>query len=508
LRRVATYAFKAPANADGIRADLIATKIEAWLSSKGVRDSPSEGKLELRDGRIATVRRESINSAEGQLFEVELTEPLPEGTFRTTIRFSEDASSVAVGIGLSAASDSLSPIFVDVRCPQIIRDLLEISSHWSYRDSRLSAEVQRFRGEHGGGEFIRLVWAEERSVPVVAISDIEGLVLHPDIDSRLARDLAGIALVARLDHGASWYVTRQKGREWSCYGGALRLYWPNLSRSTSQYQHPLWTPARLLSGVPDTRSAADRITRQIRRKIFAQSAFALAEPAAFEQIRRAARREELEQLRAKATPDADYKALAEEYFEAATSATEELESKNEEIAQLREQVESLQMALRYQESQSDVSDVAPDSEVPPSTVAEAVEAARLRHHDLLRFGSDVPKGISGLAADAGPPGKILDYLSALAALASALREGDLGASVVDWLKRNSGVNASGESETIRNSPKAQRARTWDDGEGCKRAFNLHLKPAEGTSPDRCVRIYFDYEVDRGLVMVGWVGRHL
>lgn len=507
MRKVATYAFEAPANAQGVGVEVIAKEVEDWLSSKGERDKPSVGQLRLRDGRIATVKWESISSGVGHLVDIELTEPLSEGTFRTTIHFSDDATTVSVGIELWAASDSLSPIFLNVRCPQIVRNLLALSPEWTYRTSQLPSEAQLFRGAPGGKEFISLVWAEKRALPVVAISDIDGLVLHPELDSRLARDLTGIAVVARLDHEASWYVTRQKGKDWSCYGGALRLYWPNLLRSTSQYQHPLWTPTRLLHGVPDTGAAADRITRQIRRKIFAQSAFALAEPEAFERIRRAARREELEQLRAKATPDADYKVLADMYFEAAASANEELESKNGEIAQLRAQVESLQMALRYQEAESEFAEVAPESEVPPSTVEEAVEAARLRHGELLRFGTDVSEGIDGLAADAGPPGKILDHLSALAALASARRKGDLGASMVEWLKRNRGVKASGESKTKRTSPKAQRARTWDDGAGSRRRFDLHLKPAEGTSPDRAVRIYFDYDVDRGVVVVGWVGRH-
>ncbi len=52
-----------------------------------------------------------------------------------------------------------------------------------------------------------------------------------------------------------------------------------------------------------------------------------------------------------------------------------------------------------------------------------------------------------------------------------------------------------------------KARTWDDGAGARREFELHLKPAEGTSPDRCVRIYFDYDETAQRAVVGWIGRH-
>jgi hypothetical protein len=67
--------------------------------------------------------------------------------------------------------------------------------------------------------------------------------------------------------------------------------------------------------------------------------------------------------------------------------------------------------------------------------------------------------------------------------------------------------ASGESETVLNSPAEQKARTWDDGAGAKRGFNFHLKPSEATSPDRCVRVYFEYDEKRSKTIVGWIGKH-
>jgi hypothetical protein len=68
------------------------------------------------------------------------------------------------------------------------------------------------------------------------------------------------------------------------------------------------------------------------------------------------------------------------------------------------------------------------------------------------------------------------------------------------------VNASGESETVKNSASERRKRTWHDGTAA-REFDLHLKPTDATHPDRCVRIYFDYDEERELGVIGWVGRH-
>jgi len=66
---------------------------------------------------------------------------------------------------------------------------------------------------------------------------------------------------------------------------------------------------------------------------------------------------------------------------------------------------------------------------------------------------------------------------------------------IKWLNSR-GVIASGESETVLNSTTEQKARTWDDGTGAKRPFNSHLKPSEAIHPDRCVRVYFDYDEKR------------
>lgn len=142
----------------------------------------------------------------------------------------------------------------------------------------------------------------------------------------------------------------------------------------------------------------------------------------------------------------------------------------------------------------------------PATVVEAIRLAKQRHDGVLVFGAAVDESVRLVAPDAGPPEKIVAYLNALAELTKRRRNGPLGSTAVKWLT-SKGVVASGESETILNSPKEQLLRTWDDGSGARRRFNLHLKPSEGTSPDRCVRIYFDYDENRGTTIIGWIGRH-
>jgi hypothetical protein len=507
MRTLAGYSFEA--SADGDRAvDLaqrVRTSIEGWLQGKGeLIAGDGRRSLKLRDGRVAEVALHEIVTTKGAICEITVTEPTAGGAFQTVLAVAREPGRVAVSCELAAASQTLMPLWVDVHCPRVIRDILALKDvPWAYHASPLPATAKAFRGSVGGDTFIDLVWNDARAVPVIAISEEYGLVLHPGIVEAMSADLSGLAVVALLDSGASWRITSRKGKQWSCYGGAIRLYWPSVGNSTP-VDHPLWTAQRLLWEVVDTESAAGRIRSQIRRRILGQSAFGIIPSTLFAAVRRAAREEELAAFQKRIEDGDDYQAFADEYYAKMLELTETLETRDQEIETLRAQVASLQLALRWRDGSQET--VEPVEETPPATVEEAVLTAMERHSDVLVFGADVDEGIKTVAADAGPPDRILTYLSALADLGEARRKGPLGTSMLLWLTHR-GVSGSGESLTVRNSRQEMKTRTWDDGTGQRREFELHLKPTDGTSPDSCVRIYFDYEETSQRIVVGWVGRH-
>ncbi len=144
----------------------------------------------------------------------------------------------------------------------------------------------------------------------------------------------------------------------------------------------------------------------------------------------------------------------------------------------------------------------------PQTVNEAVSRARRLHEapkGALIFGDNVEEGVASLASDAGPPAKIFEHLEVLAGLAATRRAGSLGTTMVKWLELRN-VVTSGESESTRTSGREMQRRSWQDGRE-RRPFLLHTKPSDGTQPDRCVRIYFRWDPDRRVVVIGWIGRH-
>jgi len=144
----------------------------------------------------------------------------------------------------------------------------------------------------------------------------------------------------------------------------------------------------------------------------------------------------------------------------------------------------------------------------PKTPRDALARARELHggpRGPLVFGADVEVGIADLAADAGPPDKILDHLGHLAELAQARREGPLGRTMVMWLRAHN-VDVSSESASTRSCASAQQRRCWHDGHRVHE-FSFHTKPNNNTRPDRLVRIYFDWDSEREVIVIGWIGRH-
>jgi hypothetical protein len=90
--------------------------------------------------------------------------------------------------------------------------------------------------------FLDILESDHRTLPILAISEdvqTESVFADPD---RLARLLAGTAHVFRLDHYASLDLTRNRGKDWSVYQGAIRCYLPQFETEGDKFKHHLWLP--------------------------------------------------------------------------------------------------------------------------------------------------------------------------------------------------------------------------------------------------------------------------
>lgn len=111
---------------------------------------------------------------------------------------------------------------------------------------QLSTGLQRITTQQVG-ELADFLCAPDRWLPVVVVSQAKNPALGQNgylVDVReLASDLAGSAHVMVIDWDVTYEFSRIVGDEWSCFGGAVRIYWPELFdfETDDPYVHPLYT---------------------------------------------------------------------------------------------------------------------------------------------------------------------------------------------------------------------------------------------------------------------------
>lgn len=69
------------------------------------------------------------------------------------------------------------------------------------------------------------------------------------------------------------------------------------------------------------------------------------------------------------------------------------------------------------------------------------------------------------------------------------------------------VYRRGESDTVMQNPRLREMRMWTY-EGEKRLFTSHLALGAAASPNKHLRIYFDYDIEKDVIIIAYCGRHL
>ncbi|MFI4935979.1 MAG: hypothetical protein ACHP7N_15280 [Caulobacterales bacterium] len=489
--------FQAVARADGELAAAAVATIEAWASTKFEQDETGYSVVK-RSGVEALFDKSEDEFDRNRLTTFEVLEPIPGGQLQTTARVLTSAEQVRLNCTLSiGAEGGLAPPQIELHAPRFIREIIGTEGRWQFSPN-VENLISRFIniGRDDVDQFLSLLQSRLRRLPLIVVSEFDGRTIAGDMHTRAAADLCGLGHTCRLSEEASWEITRRLGREWSTYNGAVRLFWPFRANSENPWNHPLWTYDWLTRRGESEQEIRDWLRRQLRDRLLDASTF-LADDPAFGVFARGLERTRRDQAHRTAAPVPDHAA------EEIRALRVELDAKDEEIETLRNNVEALTIALRSQHAPS--ADQAQVEQAPPTTVADALAAARRAYSGRVAFGENLDEQIAELNPGAGPPEKVLRYLSSLADLSSALEAGSLGRSVPTWLQE-AGVDASGESETTKKNRDSQRARTFRFGSE-EIYCEYHAKPSDGVSPDKCVRIYFAVADTAPRVRVGYIGRH-
>lgn len=501
MRVVAKFQLTTPAQGHGTSAD-VAAALQKWSARKFFRNE--QGDLVIRQsGANAVLETRSATVDADKVEHWTMLEPVDGGSLQTDVHIFSGNGRTAFRCVIGLGSDGgLVPARVPLRAPRFVRDIIALPHPWTVGQGGERVFAQSFPVDADDIDDLEaLLSSPERRLPIILVSELSGETLAGDLHERISGDLSGLAHTVRLSGQAAWELTNRLGKEWSCYNGAVRLFWPFRSNTFDSRNHPLWTLDQIMSRAPDEIAGRDYIRGVISGRVIEASTY-VADDTAFhdfevKRVRRAA-----DSVRIAAADDGDMQALADSYAAENDALRARVDEQEKEIRNLRDNVEALQVALYSSGSAAEAEAI----ETPPQTVAEAVAVARRELANRVAIAVETDADIEGLNPTAGPPDKILRYLRTLGALADALEAGPLGKSIPIWL-REQGVECSGDSETMRGSKDGKKFR--------QRAVNgdiveceYHAKPVDNVHPDMCVRIYFAVATEKPYVKIGYIGRHI
>lgn len=333
--------------------------VESWLRSKGATSTDVESGSFVSKTKGApdgSFQRRVSRGTSGTLHEIHLQEPTFNGqTFITSISWlsSENKVSVYSTLTVMNSSASVAPIFTDPKCPSVVRNIISLRSDWSFGGYPLAPPTPSLlSGNEAGRKLADKILDPHRTLPVLVVSEIEDQPLWEGLEDSLAFDLSGLAQVVRIDELASWGLTDEIGKLYSCYQGAVRLYWPSSTGSDEHTvpRNTVWTAAHMLS-LDDDGKGSNRFRAAIRRSVMSVASLAVEPPTEIRSILNQVSRERLRELEDRANSNSEELELARLFIEENEQLKEQLEAARRESARLAARAETAEHALSQVSSQ-------------------------------------------------------------------------------------------------------------------------------------------------------------
>lgn len=350
----------------------IRAEVEKWLTSKGASlNGTPTGTFEPEDDSTGEFQMEEAVDGDRSWWYLRLQEDAKDGgRFLTTLSVTTHTAGVSVFLAMETGwtTSRIVPDTVAPKCPKVVRSLLALEGTWYHAAWPLRWSRLEIKGFDAGEALVAEIERPERSVPLVVVSkDQQGKTVLPELDDRLARDLAGLANVVVVDEDASWALTDVLGSAWCCYWGAVRVFWPHFSRKDDRFDHPLWTADVLRASAGQQNAARDRFRRRLRSLIFGAAARSVIRPRVIDEIRAAVSKRSLMALHGQATSLDEYRQLAEAYANENDALKAERTALNDQIDDLRRDAAKLEMDKQALQRHLD------DAKSKPSSDAEVMK---------------------------------------------------------------------------------------------------------------------------------------
>ena len=355
--------------------------------------------------------------------------------------------------------------------------------------------------QDGLGDLLALLTSDRRGLPVVLLSPYARGELNQIDPVKLARNLAGVAVVVRVENPElTWDFADEVGRQLSCFNGAARIYWPGFSKASDPRSHRLFFGSWIEQVGPVVAA------RTIERAIFAVAAFRyVPDNRIADLIRRVEAAERQKLLVEKRDTGDDFWA----HYERDLARLDETEKKLEELEAENANLRANQQVFFASGAAGtdELTEPEETEELSFSSVAEAVVAATKRCKNVEILDTAMS------AAEASPFQRPFDVFKALT---------DLDQIVDAWTKNRDEKGSGGDllqhlrdrgwgkrsSMHISDTTRGKfRAHYEFEYQGQKQLFEPHITIGAG-DPNSCASIHFIFDHERLKMVVGHVGKHL
>lgn len=394
-----------------------------------------EGSLTLPGGVTLRWRLLAPRGVEDRLWTLRWQRPHQDDSELTShlsvdVALESGAVWVGVRLALRPIGHRVLPVHFDICTPPLVGAVVDglevVEDGWG-----LSQEPAYAVDHDGVSALAQLFLDPERVLPVVVVTPVEVYDeqsdmyrFEPLVDVvDIAATLVGLAHVTVLETTAlSFKLTDLVGRELSVFGGAVRLYWPEVEEGDRPPVHPLWMPERLAE------ARNKPFAPVLLRRVAATATFRVSAASLDARLRAAAEqheRGEIARLFARAK-DASLGPEWQRELERSWSEIERLREENAELAlQLAVAHENLRAMSRSTPPgvlEEDESVVADDEADSPATVTEAVDRAKAECEYLVVLDDCFE---SARRATYRQPGRVHKALSAMNEIAREWSRGEL-----------------------------------------------------------------------------------
>ncbi len=385
----------------------------------------------------------------------------------------------------------ITPFTFDIRTPGFVEQLFYLNDKWKLDDFPIY-ETMNANTRADAVSLLNKIQEQKRNLPIIVISDTNSR--YKNMRAYLGKSTRFIGIIAFINNiEAEDEFNKIMGYDLGCFNESVRMYKPTFGLNDSKFRHALWTKNRVEA------IGEIEVGNKLRRVLQKNSVENIQFPNDYSVIQK----KHIDGISKEITEldqDRDY---YHKLYDMQVQINDEM---RDQIARLEKEISrlaSLVMGLKDKYDYRADDDRISQEDI--ETVNDAYEYSKQEYSKYLFWGGSIGDGISKLNPEAGPPNKVVLHLSKLYELSIEIFERGYEGNPKGWLNSR-GVKCSGEDQTDRDTKEEVKKRTFKDNLS-ESYFDSHTKVNDGTTHDKCVRIYFKINKEKKLILIGWIGPH-